>query len=56
VLVASTLTLTVVGNSMIFTDSGTRTYTTTTNAVSGAVVRLTITGAGMNNIAVGANI
>jgi hypothetical protein len=56
VLVASTLTLTVVGNSMIFTDSGTRNYTTTTNAVSGAVVRLTITGAGMNNIAVGANI
>ena len=56
VLVASTLTLTIVGNSMIFTDSGTRNYTTTTNAVSGAVVRLTITGPGMNNIAVGANI
>lgn len=55
-LVASTLTLGIVGASMVFSDNGTRSITTTTNTTTGALVNLTITGGGINNITVGANI
>lgn len=48
--------LTINGNSMLFTDTGTINLTTTTNATTGTQLNLTITGGGVNNIVVGANI
>ena len=42
------------GNSMLFTDNGTTSLSTTTNATTGTQLNLTITGGGVNNITVGA--
>ena len=53
---ATTLNLSINGNSMLFTDNGLTTLTTTTNVNTGTTVNLTIFGGGVNNIVVGANI
>jgi hypothetical protein len=48
--------LSINGSSMVFTDNGLTTLTTTTNATTGTQLNLTITGGGVNNIVVGATL
>jgi hypothetical protein len=55
-LVTATVYLTIQGNSMVFTDNGTTSQTYTTSATTGTNVNLTITGAGVSNVTVGAAI
>jgi hypothetical protein len=55
-LVTATVYLTVNGNSMVFSDNGTNAQTYTTNATTSTNVNLTITGAGVSNVTVGAAI
>ena len=54
--VAITTNLSINGNSMLFTDNGLTTLTTTTNATTATAINLTIFGGGVNNIVVGATI
>jgi hypothetical protein len=54
--ITATVYLTIQGNSMVFTDNGTVNQTYTTNATTSTPINLTITGAGINNILVGAAI
>ena len=55
--IASTLTLSISGSSMVFAANGLTSYTTTTSATNpGTLVNLTINGSGINNIIVGASI
>ena len=55
-LVTATVYLSINGNSMIFSDNGTTSQTFTTNATTSTNVNLTITGAGISNVTVGAAI
>jgi hypothetical protein len=55
-LITATIYLSIQGNSMLFTDNGTVSQTYTTSAVTGTNVNLTITGAGISNVVVGAAI
>ena len=54
--ITATVYLTIQGNSMVFTDTGSVNQTYTTNATTSTPINLTITGAGINNILVGAAI
>jgi hypothetical protein len=54
--VGITTNLSINGNSMLFTDNGLTTLTTTTNATTATAINLTIFGGGVNNIVVGATI
>jgi len=54
--ITATVYLTIQGNSMVFTDTGSVNQTYTTNASTSTPINLTITGAGINNILVGAAI
>ena len=54
--ITATVYLTIQGNSMVFTDTGSVNQTYTTNATTSTNINLTITGAGINNILVGAAI
>jgi hypothetical protein len=54
--VAITTNLSINGNSMLFTDNGLTTLTTTTNVTTPTNINLTIFGGGVNNIVVGATI
>jgi hypothetical protein len=55
-LTTATVTLTIQGNSMVFSDNGTTSQTYTTGATTSTNVNLTITGAGVSNVTVGAAI
>jgi hypothetical protein len=55
-LITATVYLSINGNSMVFTDNGTTAETYTTSALTGTNVNLTITGAGVSTVVVGAAI
>ena len=55
-LITATVYLSINGNSMLFTDNGTTAQTYTTSALTGTNVNLTITGAGVSTVVVGAAI